>query len=76
MCTFLFLYNALMNSTDVLITIIKLFSYYLDELNDTPKNDFILGEMTAFVECLEIIKEWEHAKNYGLNFVIDKKYKI
>ncbi len=29
---------------------------FLDELNAIPRNDFIIGEMTAYVETLEILQ--------------------
>lgn len=65
-----------MTSEQILIYIINLFINYLDELNTLPQNDFICGEMTAYVETLEILQLWKESKNYGLNFKIEDKYKI
>lgn len=65
-----------MSTDDILIFIIELFTEYLDELNETPRNDFIHGEMTAYVETLEILQKWERAKEFNLNYVIANKYKI
>ena len=31
-------------------------SVFLDELNAIPRNDFTIGEMTAYVETLEILQ--------------------
>ncbi len=50
-----------MNAHDILIFITNLFSSYLDELYSIPPTDFIQGEITAYVECLEIISEWKFA---------------
>ncbi len=49
---------------------------FLDELNLSPRNDFTIGEMTAYVETLEILQRRKKANLYGLNFVIEDKYKI
>ncbi len=65
-----------MTTEEILIYIINLFLYYLDELNDLPRSDFIHGEMTAYVETLEILQKWKKSKTYELNFVIEDKYKI
>ena len=56
--------------------IIDLYTYYLDELNSLPRNDFILGEMTAYVETLEIIQQSLGRKHKKLDYVIEQKYKI
>ena len=65
-----------MNAEALLIFIIELFNYYLKELNACPRNDFIHGEMTAYVETLEIIQYWNKSKEHGLNYEIEDKYKI
>ena len=65
-----------MNAEETLIYIIELFTYYLEELNELKRNDFIHGEMTAFVETLEIIQYWNKSKKHGLNYEIEDKYKI
>ena len=65
-------------TTEQLIThIINLFTYYLEELNSLPRDEFIHGEMTAYVETLEILQGWKDCKKYNLlDYVIAKKYKI
>lgn len=65
-----------MNTEELLFYIIELFIYYLDELNGLERNDFTHGEMTAYVETLEIIQYWNKSKNHGLNYKIEDKYKI
>ena len=49
---------------------------FLDELNLSPRNDFTIGEMTAYIETLEILQRWEKATRHGLDFVIEDKYKL
>lgn len=56
--------------------IIDLYTYYLEELNSLPRNDFIHGEMTAYVETLEIIQTYQKNQHLDLSFNIGKKYKI
>ena len=51
-------------------------SVFLDELNAIPRNDFTIGEMTAYVETLEILQRRKKANRYGLDFVIEYKYKL
>ena len=65
-----------MNAEETIIYLIQLYIQYLDELNAVPRNDFIIGEMTAYVETLEILQRWEKATRYDLDFVIEDKYKI
>ncbi len=65
-----------MNAEETIIYLIELYSQYLEELNLSPRNDFTIGEMTAYVETLEILQRWEKANRHGLDFVIEDKYKI
>ena len=65
-----------MNAEETIIYLIELYIQYLDELNLSPRNDFTIGEMTAYVETLEILQCWGKANCYGLDFVIEDKYKI
>ena len=65
-----------MTTEKILIFIIDLFINYLDELNSLPRTEFIYGEMSAYVETLEILQSWKYAKFYGLDFNIEDKYKI
>lgn len=61
--------------------LVKTFQLSLDEtearLAFNRDDDFLLGEKTAMIECLEIIQQyWKHAKKFGLNYDIEKKYPI
>ncbi len=60
----------------IILHIIELFITYLDELNTLPHNDFIHGEMTAYVETLEIIQSYLNKKCAILDFDIEERYKI
>ena len=68
------------SAEETLNYLIDLFLYYLEEeLSGTPcpeDEQFILGERTAYVECLEIIQYWEHARKNGLDFNIEAKFPI
>ncbi len=65
-----------MNSDKILLYLVDLFTTYLDELNSLPHSDFVHGEMTAFVETLEIIQQYHDDTIKNLNYVIEEKYKI
>ena len=65
-----------MTAEETIIYLIQLYTQYLDELNVAPRNDFTIGEMTAYVETLEILQRREKATRHGLDFVIEDKYKI
>ena len=65
-----------MNAEETIIYLIQLYTHYLDELSLSPRNDFTIGEMTAYVETLEILQRREKATRHGLDFVIEDKYKI
>ena len=65
-----------MNAEETIIYLIQLYTQYLDELSLSPRNDFTIGEITAYVETLEILQRREKATLHGLDFVIEDKYKI
>ena len=65
-----------MNSDNLILYLVNLFSSYLEELNSLPRNDFIHGEMTAYVETLEIIQKYQKNIIKELNYNIEEKYKI
>lgn len=48
----------------------------LDELTESKSNDgFVNGEITAYVDCLEILNFWKGFERYGITN-IEKKYQI
>ncbi len=61
----------------VLVYLKNLLEFNLDELYDCGKtNEFIYGEKTAYVECLEIVQQWECAEDIGLDYEVEKKYPL
>ena len=67
------------SAEETLSYMIDLFLEYLESLSSTQnpeKEQFILGERTAYVECLEIIQCWEHARKNGLDFDIEARFPV
>ena len=67
-----------LSAVETLEYIIELLLYYLENLSaDGLKGDgFILGEKTAYAECLEIVQLWEHAQKSGLDFDIEARFPL
>ncbi len=66
-----------MKADQVLLKLINLFSLYLEELSTLPeRSSFVLGEMSAFIECLEIISEWESPITHDLNCTLAQKFGV
>ena len=68
-----------LTAVETLSYLIELFLEYLESLSevcDLNKEQFVLGEKTAYVECLEIIQKWEHAGKSGLDFNIEAKFPV
>ncbi len=65
-------------ASETLELIIAYLLEYLEELNATDKvcNDFIYGEKTAYIECLEMLQNWECAEKVGLNFDIEARFPL
>ena len=56
----------------------KLLTEYLEELNDVTsadKNQFAYGEKTAYVECLEIIQQWE-SSSLGQATCVEERFPL
>ena len=67
------------NADQLLSDLIELLIYYLTELSDVfdePTTQFVYGEKTAYVECLEWIEDWEHAEEHGLNFEVEERFPL
>ena len=67
------------NSNDVLKNMIDILKESLGELadyKDTDRQQFQYGEKVAYVECLEMIIEWELADENGLDFDIEDKFPL
>ena len=50
----------------------EILKYMISKEND----EFGYGEKTAYVECLEIIQQWEKAKENGLDYEIEKFFSL
>ena len=68
-----------LTAVETLNYIIDLFLYYLENLeveNNPEKEQFISGERIAYIECLEIIQYWKHARSNGLDFNIEERFPV
>lgn len=48
----------------------------LQELNGCEGASFSLGAKYAYVECLEMIQNWEKASSLGLDYDIEKRFPL
>lgn len=61
----------------VLLDLITTLTQNLEEIGSQRRQTpFALGEVYAYTECLEIIQMWKKAKFYGLDYDLEKRYKI
>ena len=61
----------------VLAHLIAILESSLGELQEAEfKNEFIVGEWYAYIECLEAIFYWDKAKKFGLTYDPELKYNI
>ena len=68
-----------MGAKEVLEHMAETLLKYVEELKYAKANDadgFRYGERTAYTECLEMIQQWEGAKQAGLDFEIEQKYPL
>ncbi len=63
---------------EILEEMIDLFQSYLNEIEreNLRNTGFLYGEKTAYVECLEIIQQWEKADKNGLDYDIEEKFPL
>lgn len=40
------------------------------------KNEYVVGEWYAYIECLEVIFYWKKAKKFGLDYNPEARYNI
>ncbi len=68
-----------LTSEETLAYMIQLLSEYLVELSTPTASanaDFVAGEKTAYVECLEMLQCWELAEKYGLTYSIEERFPL
>ncbi|MDE6504880.1 MAG: hypothetical protein K2L42_03320 [Clostridia bacterium] len=59
----------------VLGCLIQTLQTNLDEITESVRdNEFVCGEVYAYLECLEIIQMWRKAEKYGLCINLEEKY--
>ena len=59
--------------------LIKIILSNLEELkhiHDIPEQAFLYGEKVAYIECLELIQGWEKAGELGVDFDIERFFKL
>ena len=68
-----------LTARETLIDLIETLLINLEELKEAKAEDadrFAYGEKTAYVECLEIVQQWMEAVGHGLDFEVEKRYKL
>lgn len=67
-----------MKAEETLRYVIGTVKSHLCELyeSDAVNTDFVYGERTAYVECLELLASWDSAEENGLDFDIELTYPI
>lgn len=64
-------------SREVLIQLCETLLENLNELDDTSNgNAFVNGQKYAYIECLEIMQDWEEAENFGLDLDIESRFPL
>ena len=64
-----------LSSDNLLICMIHEICFRLDKIRSI-ENNYKKGLKTAYVECLEVIQNWEYAALFGINFDIEVLYPI
>ncbi len=66
-----------LTAEETLKNMIKALTTCLLELEGCrEKTDFLYGERTAYVECLEWLRSWQHAKENGLDYEVEKRFPL
>lgn len=66
-----------LTAEQVLAYLIETIETSLKELlGEEFKNEFTVGEWYAYIECLEVIFYWKKAKEFGLDYNPELKFKI
>ncbi len=45
-------------------------------LGAKPKDEYIVGEWYAYIECLEVLFYWKKAKKFGLDYNPEARFNI
>ena len=69
--------NNNLNSEQVIARLIETIETNLTELlSSDHKNEYIVGEWYAYIECLEVLLFWKKAKKFGLDYNPELKFNI
>lgn len=63
-----------LTSDEIVIRMMNVILNNLDELKgvqNIPEEAFQYGEKTAYIECFELMQEWEKAGNFGVGFDVE-----
>ena len=66
-------------AAELLKFMISWLTFYLEELSAASPLDadqFCYGEKTAYLECLEWIRQWEYAESNGLDFNVTARFPL
>lgn len=65
------------SAEQVLVDLIHTLTQNIEEINaQRMQSPFVIGEIYAYTESLEIIQMWEKANYYGLDYDVENKYRI
>ncbi len=66
-----------LTAEQVLASLIDTIETSLTEILEIDfKNEFVVGEWYAYIECLEVILSWKKAKKFGLDYDPETKFNI
>ncbi len=66
-----------LSSIDTLIYMLEMLELSLTELQECEEEtEFIEGERTAYVECLEWLQSWCGAENAGLDYRVEDRFPL
>jgi len=66
-----------LTAEQVLASLIEIIETNLNELLGAEfKNEYVVGEWYAYIECLEVIFHWKKGKKFGLDYNPELKYNI
>ena len=76
-------YSGKLSAEDTLLLLMDEITTALEELQadqnkdgGNPTNKYVDGAKSAYVTCLEYLKYWEKAEEYGLDFDIEEIFPV
>ncbi len=65
-----------LTAEETLVKLIGALTESLTELTLGEQNEFVYGEKTAYVECLEWIQAWQRAGECGLDYDVEARFPL